>query len=376
MGITWKDICEYRKKLIAKHPSLNNLIIKSLQDSSISSKDLAGFIESVWSKDYQNEARLVFTPEFLEYNEPELDMDCSLVAIENHTLTGCFLSYTKKYSYQGTAIQTAHNTGLTVARDNGAVKDLTGGQKRGRGTGQLLWIEQMRMAFEKGYDATTYWLDTRHDKPGDSSRIFGNNKVTAQESRQIPIMAKSFSLDRSCRYGNLNFLEKTGIRVVNAVFAGNPKNQSIEADQDYRSAAAFLESLEDICTPVPGQDLLRNKARYCSGSLKSLLMNFKQDSKTIGIMYGFTIPVNEWDNYFQVDGFFFKPGLDWKTKREMILLAEKTIIERYGSFSCLIPANCTNEKLWKHGYVPAESQNLIINSLKDLGDWNLPIELR
>ncbi|PIX20793.1 MAG: hypothetical protein COZ70_01805, partial [Deltaproteobacteria bacterium CG_4_8_14_3_um_filter_51_11] len=57
------------------------------------------------------------------------------------------------------------------------------------------------------------------------------------------------------------------------------------------------------------------------------------------LIYGFTNPVKDEDKYFQVDGLIFHPGLSYTQKRRILSSFEKTISDRYGSFSIVVPGN-------------------------------------
>lgn len=364
MAITLDDIRNEKERIIYKHPNLNGYTIKSLNDYPICDNKLSSFIELNWQDDYSDEIRIIFSPDFLSYNNPLLDKDCSILLFERERLEGCFLCY--RYEYTGKKdIITAHNTALTIKQGN-----------RGKGKGQLLWVEQMKRAFEKGYTATTYWIDIRHNQKGQSYSIFGNNKVTAQNKKKIPMLAKSLSFEKASSYGKLSRFEKIGLKVIDKIFSRKPKHFSIEIDSAEGQVFSFLNSLKKRYVPCPNQDTLRNKSNYRSETLNSSLFAFKQGGKVIGFFYGFTVPVNNKDNYFQIDGFFFKKDLGWKTKHEMILLAEQVIKDHYDPFLCIIPANCSNENLIKYGFIPAENQLLVVNLFEDIDYKGLPIELR
>jgi len=78
------------------------------------------------------------------------------------------------------------------------------------------------------------------------------------------------------------------------------------------------------------------------------------------LLYGFTNPVGAEDNYFQVDGLIFHPDLSYTRKRRILSSFEKTISDRYGSFSIVVPANVSTENLKKYGYLPVEKQALCL----------------
>jgi hypothetical protein len=78
------------------------------------------------------------------------------------------------------------------------------------------------------------------------------------------------------------------------------------------------------------------------------------------LMYGFTNPVKDEDNYFQVDGLIFHPGLSYAQKRRILASFEKIIADQYGSFSIVVPGNVSTDNLMKFGYLPVEKQALCL----------------
>jgi len=78
------------------------------------------------------------------------------------------------------------------------------------------------------------------------------------------------------------------------------------------------------------------------------------------LIYGFTNPVKDEDKYFQVDGLIFHPGLSYTQKRRILSSFEKTISDRYGSFSIVVPGNVSTDNLLKYGYLPVARQALCL----------------
>ncbi len=366
MVITLDDICEEKEKIITKHPNLKGVTIKSMNEHPIENQELSEFIESTWKKDYQNEARLLFTQDFLEYNDQNIDKECSILLFDQKTLTGCFLSYKKNYLMDET-ISTAHNTALTVRKDN----------SRGKGNGQLLWLEQMRRAHEKGYDATTYWLDSRHKQKGQSFNIFGNNSITAERNIPISIVGKPLCIERSCSYGNLNYGQKIGIKTINSFFETLPSKIDFEIDSEIdEKTIDFLLGLEKTSYFPNFDQIMLETKKYNSKNLNGVCFNFRKNKEVLGVIYGFTIPVNSQDSYFQADGIYLKKDLNWRTKKGIIKKTQEKITTEYDCFSILLPNNCTNHSLLTYGFIPIETQNLVVNPFRELDTYDLKTELR
>jgi hypothetical protein len=372
---TLEEILSETKKIKQKHPLLGNVKITPFSEKKINNHILSHFIENCWIADYQNEPRVTFSKEFLDFNDSILDKDCSFTLTKNDELIGCVLCYENSYFSSEFKIKIIHGTGLSVKPS----KDF-----RGNGIAQYLVLNSMKNAVEKNYDGYTYFLDSRHRMPGKSYNIFGKkNKITSDKILSIGIYGKSFNIEKSTQIGSLNFLEKMGIQFMDKIFSlSNHLSDEYELISDLERNQ-FQEinylfnsnSSEDLYLPT-AEKIFNTKSNFYGEDFNSLNFTFKKDNRTIGILYGITNPVLHNEKYFQTDGLFFDKRLTKKEKRSFLRNVEYKLRNEQNCFSMIIPTSATTENLVSLGYLPIEKQLFCLAEYKPIPSNKYFIEIR
>ena len=173
-----ENIARQKKNLIQKHPNLNSVQLVPLEKTGLSLDEISAFIEQCWRKDYTDEARITFCPNFLEYN---INGGPSLVLWgENKEINGVFLGYNVGVEKEGEFLQGCLCTGLSTHPDC-----------TGQGIAQMLYLSQLELIIKKEFDFSLYWFDSNHVNPGNAYHIFGQNRENVELQSRVKIYGKS-----------------------------------------------------------------------------------------------------------------------------------------------------------------------------------------
>ena len=203
---TLEDLSRQKEALFLKHPSLRDLRIATLQEAGWNHRRLSDFIESCWRGYYQpEEFRVVFSPEFLEWQMPELRGICALDG--EGKVFGCVIFFRRRYS-RGDQLRTfAIETAICTITNY-----------RGRGIAQYLSIVHQEALIQAGEDFSFRWLDSRKQQEGSSSHVFGQNRERIWATTTMSLLGKSFDWRKSRKYGQLNIFFTLAARGIQKLF--------------------------------------------------------------------------------------------------------------------------------------------------------------
>jgi len=357
MAVSLQDVERQKDALLQKHPELKDLHVVPLCDSGLSYQELSDFIEKCWRHDYEDKPRIVFSPDLLEFSIPEIKYDrVSTIARNGPDLVGLVLGIRTDFMFNETVIAAYIGTGLSSDPDF-----------RAKGIGQLMWLNDIEHFLENHASISFAWLDIRHAWAGSSYSTYGGDPSKVHFKRIIDFYAKAIDYQKSAAVGELNAIEKLGIRSATLLFTSNiglPGHFELEigshaAARDYAGFIHEFQSDNDIKRYFSKEELAR-RISFSQGRVNGVALAVRGRGRIQALMYGFTNPVKDEDNYFQVDGLIFHPELSYAKKRRILSSFEKTISDRYGSFSIVVSENVSTDNLLKYGYLPVEKQALCL----------------
>lgn len=379
MSSNLKDLKRQMEKVYNKHPDLHDVEVVPLKSSNITLNELSDFIEKCWNYDYGNEARITFTPEFIEYNIPKINDDFSCgIAKKDGELAGAYLSFPTKQRIGEEPITSYIGTGLS-----------TQPKYRGQGLSQLLWLKAIEFYLSSESPISYAWLDVRHNWEGTSYKIFGKDKEKVHLNKLVNFYAKSFEYDTAVEVGKLGKVEKMGIKLTSGLFPTKyeePTGYEISPvePKDSELIKYFIDEYQskgELKREI-SPDGLVHRLGFSKNGFSSFAYGLQSRGNIYGLIFGFTNPVGNQAKFLQVDGMLFHPDVKYKDKKKFISSCEQIARDEFGCFSSVIPGSVTNDGLIRYGYVPVAKQALCAVSYT--GDvaltgnrmYNLFMELR
>jgi len=359
MAVNLQDVERQKEALFKKHPKLNDLRIVHFCDAELSYRELSDFIEKCWRHDYGDQARIVFSAESLAYNIPDLQAEKISTAAEmDGRLIGLVLGIETDFAFDGKVIRAFIGTGLS-----------TDPNSRARGISQLMWLNSIEQFLENHASVAFTWLDVRHGWAGSSYSTYGGDPSKVHFKKIVDLYAKAIDREKTAAVGKLSGLERLGIQATSVMFPAKidlPRHFELEAGsravaRDYADFIHEFQGDNDIKRYF-SEDELGRRISFSKGRVNGVALAVRGGvwGQVQALVYGFTNPVKDGDNYFQVDGLIFHPDLSYTHKRRILSSFEKTISDRYGSFSIVVPGNVSTDNLIKYGYLPVEKQALCL----------------
>jgi hypothetical protein len=368
--------------LFRKHPDLREFRIITIKEAGWDHRMASDFIESCWQSYYRpEESRTVFSPEFLEWQSPELDGICVLGS-DRSKVAGCLLIFPRFYRRQNGTVARSFTFGSCLS----ILPEL-----RGRGIAQLIVLAVQELDLENSRSFSCCYFDQRKNGLGSSFQLWGTRRSRASSLMQIPLLAKSFDWRKAREYGQLNLLETVVIRGAQMLFPSRrvqsfSKGYRFEVGvQIHRPAVLDLLDAADRGLPVrrvyADEELSRMIAFGKNGfhALSYLLLD--RNGCAHAFLYGYRFPLGTRDHAFVADGIVFRPGLFCRLRRSFLSECEGRLRDEAGCVGVTLLSTASRESFLKYGYVPFDSQILGVDlyagadlSPEDLRD--LRIELR
>jgi len=323
---------------------------------------------------------MIFSPEFLEWQMPDLRGICALDRDERYI--GCFLSFPRSYR-QG---DRAWLGTFSVISCLSIIPDV-----RGRGIAQLLALLIKEIDAKSDHSFSCYYLDQRKNGSGSSFQLWGTRQSRTYLINQITLLGKSFDWRKSRKYGQLNSfftLAAWGIQMLFPSRRGHafPGGRCVET--------GAVEHLPVIRELIETADRLSPIRRIYDDGELSRMIHFRKnafhalsyclldgDGRADGFLFGYKLPLGERDCAFFADGIIFRPGLPYGVSRSFLSECEGRLRDEEGCVGATLVSTASPESLLKYGYVPFDSQILGVEpyvemdlSLRNLR--GLRIELR
>jgi len=354
-----KDVVEKSKGFLLKNnEALRSLVVEPLCDSDITIEKLSDFIEACWKRDYGSEGRIIFSPEFIKFNIPDISKDrVSLVGIMDGNLVGAFLFFPMSYRMREEDVKGGIVTGLS-----------THDQLRGKRISQFLVLCIEERLIDNHIQFAQFWLDDRHDSEGSSYQTYRNEKKRTEWNKTVPLCCKPFNVKMLAKVTKMSAIEKFGAQYIQWRFPSKfdlPKGIKIDSfrESDIHKWIDFIHNHQPqtlLRRHFTSEELTR-KLGYNKGRTKSVALKIERQGEMQGVVYGFTVPVGDFDLYAQLDGIILHPQLSRRDKRKIIGSCERAIIEEHSCFSSAIAASATSEQLTDFGYIELMTQTLGAN---------------
>ena len=354
-----KFLIEKAKSFLLKNNEvLSSLVVEPLCDSNVTVQQLSDFIEACWTRDYGSEGRIIFSPELIEFNIPDIKKDSiSIVGKIDGHLVGVFLFFPMFYRIGEDVISSGIVTGLSTHEE-----------LRGKRVSQflVLCIEENLINHEIGF--AKFWLDDRHNTGGSSYQTYKKGKKRTEWNKTVSLYAKPFDVKKLTRAAKLSSVEKAGAKFMQWRFPSKmdlPKGYQIhgfrKGDTDHWLRFISENQPKGVLRRHFSAAELERKLSYSKGRTEPIAFRAEREGATHGVIYGFTVPFGDSESYAQIDGIIFNPRLSQSDKRKIVGSWERAIIDEYGCFSSAIPASATPENLADFGYVKLMTQTLGAN---------------
>ena len=348
----------HREALFGKHPELRDLRIVTVQEAGWDHRRLSAFVESCWRSYYRaSEARLVFSPEFLEWQLPELQGICALD--REGRPAGCLMGFPRTCRRRGGAGEERFSVGSCLS----ILPEM-----RGRGIAQFLVLAFQERDVEQGLSFGCCYLDPRKRAAGSSFGLWGGRRSRGHSLLRIPLLAKTFDWRKARRYGPLNLLETAVARGAQALFPSRrgqafPGGRRVEEGTATHLPAAreLLDAADGAlpCRRVYGDEALARMIAFRKQSFHALSYLFTDgEGRADGFLFGYRFPLGAGDCAYFVDGVIFRPGLPGGLKRAFLSECEGRLRDREGCVGVTLLATAARENLLQYGYIPYSSQVL------------------
>jgi hypothetical protein len=369
-----------KEALFRKHPDLKEFRIVTVREAGWDYGRASDFIETCW-RDYYgaDESRVVFSPEFLEWQLPELDGIC--VLDRDGRQVGCLLVFPRSYQNAGAGVERfTFGSCLSILPD-----------VRGRGIAQLMVLAVQELDLENGRSFSCCYIDRRKNGSGSSYRLWGTRRSRAYAHIPIPLLAKAFDWRKSQKYGQLNPLAAAVLRGAQKLFPSRLGCVFPDGRRVREGAAVHLAAVRELFDAadrslsvrrVYGDEEVVRMIAFRKGAfhaLSHLLLDEK--GRADGFLCGYKFPLGERDYACFVDGIVFRPGLPYRLKRSFLSECEGRLRDREGCVGVTLLSTASRENLLQYGYVPFDSQILLMDlyagtDLSSRNLRNLRIELR
>ena len=365
MARTSEIIAKQKEHLFSKHPDLHQLSVLEVRHAPFSYEEISAFIEVCWRQDYTNEARLVFSPSFLAFNQSKgKPADRSLLAVtkSENEIQGFFCIIPLCFAKENVLQSASLVTGLSCRSNH-----------RGSGISQYLVLETEERIVKNNEEYGLFWLDQRHQQQGGSFQVYGKDRMKTDWGCSVSLYAKTYDYPKALKSVVLSRLEKLGLRINLALF---PPNRSVKAPldiqlfqrSDIRETLEFLSEFQKQCSlhRVFSEAELLHRFLFSQDDVHGIALLMRKAGRLRGLFFGFTNPVGTKGTcYAQIDGLVFHPDLTYAEKRRLLASCEAEILERWGCFSAVVPETVTTENLLKYGYIPFVNQTLGANFYTD-----------
>lgn len=344
--------------LLRTHSDLGELRVVTVQEAGWDHQQTSDFVESCW-RDYYGaeEARVVFSPEFLEWQLPELRGMCALD--RGGRPAGCLITFPRSYRMNGRTDVERFTLGSCLS----VLPDL-----RGRGIAQLLVLAVQELDLDSGSSFSCCYIDRRKDGSGSSYRMWGTSRSRAYSLSRISLLAKAFDWRKAREYGRLNSVAAAVVRGAQRLFPSRqgrafPDGRRVqEGGREHLPAVRDLLAAADQPLPVRrvyGNEELTRMIAFRKNAFRALsYVLLDGEGRADGFFCGYRLPVGAHDWACFADGIVFRPGLPAPVKRAFLSECEGRLRDREGCVGITLLSTAAPENLLQYGYVPYDSQIL------------------
>jgi hypothetical protein len=347
-----------KESLLRKHPDLGELRIVTVQEAGWDHQKLSDFIEFCWRNYYQGgESRMVYSPEFLEWQLPELHGICALD--RNGQPVGCLMGFPRSCRQHAGTGEERFSVGSCLS----IIPEMRGG-----GIAQFLVLVFQERDVQQGLSFSCCYLDPRKQAAGSSFRLWGTRQSRGYSLLRIPLLAKTFDWRKSRRYGPLNAMETAVIRGAQTLFPSRrgcvfPEGCLVqEGSQIHLSAVRELLDAADRSLTLRrayGDETLARMIAFQKRTFRALsYLLLTEEGRADGFFFGYKFPLRELDWAYFADGVVFRPGLPYRLKRSFLSECEGRLRDLEGCVGVTLLSTAARENLLKYGYVPYSSQIL------------------
>jgi len=245
-----------------------------LCDSGLSYLELSDFIERCWTNDYEDQVRMSFCSEFLEFIIGPIASDSfSAVSLMRGCLVGLVLVIPHGFA-DGEQKQRYHGyIGTGLSTDSGY---------RGKGISQSLYLAFVSNVLKSSGNLGFVWLDIRHAWAGSSYSTYGGDPSKVHYKRIVDFYAKAIDYQKSAAIGKLGRLERLGIRTTTLLFPPKidlPKGLELEtgslsAARDYGDFIHEFQGDNDIKRYFSEEELAR-RISFSKGRVNGVALAFR-----------------------------------------------------------------------------------------------------
>ncbi|MHB8772600.1 MAG: GNAT family protein [Syntrophales bacterium] len=353
---TREYLLRQKETLLRAHPDLREIRVVTVQEAGWDHRQASAFIESCWRDYYRaEESRVVFSPEFLEWQLPELHGICALD--RDGRPAGCLVAFPRSYRMQGRDGVERFTLGSCLS----ILPNL-----RGRGIAQLMVLAVQELDMENGRSFSCCYIDRRKSGSGSSYRIWGTPRSRAYSLSRISLLAKAFDWRKARTYGRLNFLATAVVRGAQKLFPSRrgrafPNGLRVHAGSgEHLPAVRELLDAADRSLParrVYGDAELTRMIVFRKNTFHALsYVLLDEQGRADGFLFGYRLPVGERDSAYFADGVVFRPGLPYRLRRSFLSECEGRLRDGEGCVGLTLLSTASPENLLKYGYVPYDSQ--------------------
>ncbi|MEA3333451.1 MAG: hypothetical protein U9Q58_07635 [Pseudomonadota bacterium] len=371
------------QKLLAKHPALKDLVVKTAADypdsHPVNDYDwLAAFIDKCWRATYHakngpKKSRFIYTPNYLKWllDTPAIDKRLTTVISDKAgQILGITYGMNKTLNLGGENLKVVVQTGISVHPEHTK-----------KGIAQLVYLSCHAFAIETGYDGTIGWFDAQNNEKGHTLNIFRRTDPFL-EVDVGSFFAKIFDYKKAVAVNKFNFLQKTFLKLVSGVpQAGNRggfKTELIATSDNLDEIAAFINSgarcdLQDAQSPGHYHYTKAELTRLLlyqspthskeNPALKTTATLLTDNHGTIqGLLHGYNIPVEEKStgNIFFIDNILTTKTIPTKAKTDFIKNSLAIIAKEQDVYGALVVDNtCSLKSLTYRLFSPVLSQDLL-----------------
>jgi hypothetical protein len=358
------DLKRDKDALFKRYPELKDVRVLPLGNTAWSYRNLSAFIEQCFSHDCGDESRILFTPEFLEWNMPAPLGVC--VLDDRNRWLGCVLSFSYDYCRDGEIKKYTIGTAICTIPE-----------MRGRGLGQLLGLSstEFELTSGSGSEFSLSWVDNRYSHEGNSRLVLRQLEKTFT-IRSFDLICKPVDCRKARIYAGLNTVTYAAARAAQLVF---PSRRGNRFPAGFRVAPFRTASIDGYLALFDAVDRFKRFRRAYDPEGLARLLNFhKNGFHTLSyslddgggtpwaLLHGYKLLLKGDDWAFVTDGMIFHPELTWSLKRLFLSECEGILRDEERCVGMTLVATATEAPLWKYGYVPFGSQALALRTLADL----------
>lgn len=363
MARTAEQLAQFQARLLEKHPELAQAEPVPLSACFHAWGAVSEFIESCWEETYAGEARIVFSPAYLQFAFGDLRDQSAGVAVRHEgapvsLVLGTEICYDT--AHDGRRLRGMIATGLST---------LPG--FRGRGFGQLNYVAQAERQLALGHDFAFAWFDADRHAPGTSHHTYTGPNTRAEFAYHCPIYAKAIDIQTLWWLGMMRRRDRWAAKLVLRFF---PLRQALHSrfslhtftGDDAPGCVAFIaarhrSTLRRIVSP----EEFARRYGYQQERITGRAWLLMAGDDLVGLAYGYTNPLVAGAAYFALDGLLFTRRVGYGMRRRFMAAVEHRCRHELGCCAVLAPPTVYAGSLGVLGYVPLARHTLGAHTFND-----------